>query len=295
MVGHGNPVKSNPTDEQAVHKHKARHRTIDYIIESSEFMKENSLKKMSVNDDPNEVSSHFSEKHVVTGYPRHDLLLNVQAETKNSWKNFLDGMSPKSVILYAPTNHPISADSEEPAVDFFPFDDFDRDELYSLLEKNDALLLFRPHPVDVRNMQNYSYGAYQRMQDQLERLCADSKYVRMATQYEVADTTQLLPFVDILITDYSSIYHDFLLLDRPIIFIPDRYELFEKKKGFRYDYFGHLPGPPVETFSDLTDEIEDIFNGKDNYRSDRLHLKEKVHKFSDGCCRGRVVELIKNS
>ena len=41
-----------------------------------------------------------------------------------------------------------------------------------------------------------------------------------ANQDKFEDVMELLKYVDVLITDYSSIYIDFLLLDRPIIFLP---------------------------------------------------------------------------
>ena len=41
-----------------------------------------------------------------------------------------------------------------------------------------------------------------------------------ANQDKFEDVMELLKYVDVLITDYSYIYIDFLLLDRPIIFLP---------------------------------------------------------------------------
>ena len=41
---------------------------------------------------------------------------------------------------------------------------------------------------------------------------------------------------DILITDYSSIYIDYLLLDRPLIFLPYDKEQYLKGRGMNFEY-----------------------------------------------------------
>ena len=51
---------------------------------------------------------------------------------------------------------------------------------------------------------------------------------------------RMLPYdflnvVDVLITDYSSIYFDYLLLNRPIIFHMPDLEEYQKKRGFILD------------------------------------------------------------
>jgi CDP-glycerol glycerophosphotransferase (TagB/SpsB family) len=114
----------------------------------------------------------------------------------------------------------------------------------------------------------------------------------MATQFEVADTTELLHFVDILVTDYSSIYHDFLLLDRPILFVPYDYQAFEKARGFSYDYYEYLPGPELMSFADFQSELSDIEEGVDRYRAERRRLRNLIHKHQDGCARERLTKLI---
>lgn len=71
------------------------------------------------------------------------------------------------------------------------------------------------------------------------------------------DTNELLSVVDVLISDYSSIYFDFLVSKRPILFfVPDLQE-YTTSRGL---YFGidKLPGPIAESFDELEDMLKDI-------------------------------------
>lgn len=58
------------------------------------------------------------------------------------------------------------------------------------------------------------------------------------------DTNELLSVVDLLITDYSSIFFDFLVTDNPIIFYSPDYEEYKNDRGF-YIKPDVLPGPSV--------------------------------------------------
>jgi CDP-glycerol glycerophosphotransferase (TagB/SpsB family) len=102
----------------------------------------------------------------------------------------------------------------------------------------------------------------------------------------------VLPFVDVLISDYSSIYHDFLLLDRPIVLIPYDYEEFARTQGFMYNYFANLPGPAVKSQKEFLQSLEDVLEGRDPYADKRRALQQLIHTHVDaGACR-LVVDII---
>lgn len=87
------------------------------------------------------------------------------------------------------------------------------------------------------------------------------------------DPYPILDKVDILVTDYSSIYFDFLLKDKPIIFFDYDYEEYiseSRKLYFNYDEF--TPGKRVKTMYELMNSlIED-----DNYENKRKLIKDRV-------------------
>lgn len=76
---------------------------------------------------------------------------------------------------------------------------------------------------------------------------------------EICDTQELLMQTDILITDYSSIYIDYLLLDRPILFYDYDYEDYlreDREMYFEYDKV--TPGQKVKNFEELAEALENI-------------------------------------
>ncbi len=221
------------------------------------------------------------EKHAVTGYPRNDVLLAPTAEMNAAWERFLDGAAPRKTLLYGPSwRH-----GREPTR-FFPFDDFDETALTELLDAEDMLLLLRPHVNDMRE--------FPEIGEFLNRLAAGSARIRLASHHIFPDVNMFLPFVDLLITDYSALYHDFLLLDRPMIFIPYDYEDFAAQNGFLYDYHANLPGPAVGTFREFCDRLERSRDGDDGFADARRRLTDKIHTYRDARSCERVAALIRD-
>ena len=85
------------------------------------------------------------------------------------------------------------------------------------------------------------------------------------------DIYPLLPFVDILITDYSSIYFDFLLLNKGVLLYPfDKQRFIENSNYLALDYDEYTPGKRVYSMTDFlsviaSDDILEI-DGKDKMR-----------------------------
>lgn len=104
-------------------------------------------------------------------------------------------------------------------------------------------------------------------------------------------TEELLPIIDILITDYSSVIFDYILLSKPLIlFVPD-YEEYKQKRGF-YIQLDSIPGRIVKDGKKLYEELINEYNDFD---------KEKIVEFSkhymgkcDGNSTQRLFDMIIN-
>lgn len=110
-----------------------------------------------------------------------------------------------------------------------------------------------------------------------------------------ADVYPLLPLTDLMITDYSSIYLDYLLLDRPIIFYPyDSEEYIGKERELLLDYNNVTPGAICYNQDSLEKEIyEHIISREDIFKKQRNKLKGQFFKYADGKSSERLWFAIK--
>ena len=119
--------------------------------------------------------------------------------------------------------------------EFFIDSGFNFQQLNDELLKNDSIFLIKLHPSSVIDIDLSVYPA-------LDVLPAS------------LDIYPILPYTDVLVTDYSSIYYDYLILNKPIILFPfDREKYIEKDRGFIEDYFTAMPSPYFDTFEELLD------------------------------------------
>ena len=102
------------------------------------------------------------------------------------------------------------------------------------------------------------------------------------------DIRDLMIASDILITDYSSIFVDYILLNKPVIFNTFDLEEYRKFRGLVIDYENpiHTPGPKI---NDLTD----ILNLNENeYKYNITESLNFFHKNSDSNSSKRIIEFI---
>ncbi|MGF1740556.1 CDP-glycerol glycerophosphotransferase family protein [Vibrio profundum] len=98
---------------------------------------------------------------------------------------------------------------------------------------------------------------------------------------------------DIMITDYSSIYFDFLLSDNPVIFTQfDHAEYISQNRELYYDYDTVTPGPKCSDWNDAMKWVERFNCNPSEYKNERLEMKNLFHKFQDGQSCERVFQKI---
>ncbi|MGN0435061.1 MAG: CDP-glycerol glycerophosphotransferase family protein [Wujia sp.] len=112
-------------------------------------------------------------------------------------------------------------------------------------------------------------------------------------------TEELMVCADVLITDYSSIFFEYLLLDKPIIFFASDYVNYTEKRGFYLDY-KELPGTVITDDNiasnedslcvDLCNAIRDNTDEADNYGCDRRAYRLKYMDGCDGHATERILD-----
>lgn len=214
----------------------------------------------------------FNKQILESGYPRNDFLINHNnPEQVNRLKEKLNIPSDKKVILYAPTWR----DDEYYSVGHYKFDlKLNLSKMQEGLS-DDYVILLRMHYLIAQKMNVKDYQGF---------------------AYDVSnhdDIRELYLISDVLITDYSSVFFDYSILNRPMIFFTYDLEKYrEKLRGFYFDFEKEAPGRLVYS----TDEIIDIMKDLDNYsKSWSNKLKEfrvQFSKLEDGNASKRVAQEI---
>ncbi|GGM46103.1 CDP-glycerol glycerophosphotransferase family protein [Microbacterium saperdae] len=222
------------------------------------------------------------DRVIVTGEPRVDVLSAGSPEERRARASAilrecldsLDGGTDASrTLLYAPTWRDGAADPAVPTAAEWV-------EIIRVLEQNDAVLLVRSHPL--------GEGGYAPP--------LPSRRVRMLGASVLADVTPVLPAVDILITDYSSLAFDAGLLAMPVLFLaPDAGE-YARTRGF-YGRFEDVAGEDAATtWGGLLSQLEQLLADTDAFASRSARsatLSAEMHAFRDGRNTRRVYEAIR--
>ena len=168
--------------------------------------------------------------------------------------------------MYAPTYRENFTTKE-------PFNSEELIKLNKLCEETDSLFLFKAHiseeVIKVRNLK------------------------KLLVVRKDADIQELLLISDILITDYSSVYCDFLLLNRPILLYTYDYEEYMGGRGLYYDNFEDVaPGPLLYTVNELIDAIRNIRDIKKDYETKALKLNNYFNRYKDGKSSERLLNFL---
>jgi CDP-glycerol glycerophosphotransferase len=112
-----------------------------------------------------------------------------------------------------------------------------------------------------------------------------------------SDIYPLLREIDILITDYSSIYFDYLLLDRPVIFYPyDLSSYATDDRNLLFDYEAMTPGPKAFDFESLLSTLSGILqNEKDEWKAERRRVLDLAFDGHDCFSTQRILDVLTGS
>lgn len=269
---HGTPLKKLGTDIEAVKMPGTE--TNEY---HQNFLKE--AKKWDYLVSPNKYSSDifkkafgFQKEMLESGYPRNDVLVTMNhrqaiEELKVKAKLPLN----KKVILYAPTWR----DDQHHDIGSYKFDI--RLDLAQLKESlgEDHILLLRYHYLVAENINLNGY----------EGFAYDfSSY---------SDIRDLYLMSDVLITDYSSVFFDYSILKKPVLFyVYDIENYRDHLRGFYFDLESDSPGPLLRTSEEVVGEL--LLLQKEGYQATEklMSFHDRFAYLEDGKASERVVQEV---
>ena len=218
------------------------------------------------------------EKMVSFGFPRNDVLFKDEINVKSIWKNRFN-----KVIVWYPTFRQSKGGRVVEGCECLPIIHNEQQavQVNSYLYERNVLIVLKPHFVqDISYLKDLKLSNIQFIDDEFfgENGITSYEFVRGC---------------DALLTDYSSIYFDYLACDRPIGAIWEDIEFYKKNRGFCMDIDYYLKGAEkIYTVNDFLDFIDRVSNGIDIQQAERKEIRALAHEYSDGKNTDRVVDYI---
>lgn len=190
---------------------------------------------------------------VVLGSPRNDILF---------WPgmlhdDFLESLKGKKVVTYMPTHRAYGKGKPSPTL--FIHDE----EKQQWLRDNNVVVLIKQHPNMIPQIKD-----------------SESSDVIIDVTKKGLDPQCTMVYSDVMITDYSSVWMDWLLMNKPLLhFFYDDFGTDDA--GFYYDLHDDPAGKICESEDELFNAIKQcIISPETMLPSDRI--VKKYHKYVDG-------------
>jgi CDP-glycerol glycerophosphotransferase len=250
---HGTPIKKIGKDVKNssstfTSKYESRY---DYFCVQGEYDRKVFNRAFNISED----------NMILTGLPRNDVLKNYDKNLINNLKRKLDLPLDKKIILYAPTFREFNNYQLQTPIDWNKWNDTLSDEYLIILRAHHATV----GSMNIEGMKNFinDFSSYSNLND-------------------------LMMISDILISDYSSIFFDYSILDKPMFCFAYDYEDYSSKRGLYFDIRNEIPGG----FSSEDELITQIV--KMDYESAKKSTEEFRHKYVEayGEATRKVVDIV---
>lgn len=218
-------------------------------------------------------------EHIVeTGYPRNDILFedcafsNLHNDQEKKVQEDIEQFKNAGckLLTYVPTFRP----SEKKFLDIMDLEKFN-----AFLKSHDMVLICKLHPKS-------------KFASEFEVMNYSNIYVVPAD----VDINSFLGRIDLMIADYSSVYSDYKLLDRPVVaFHYDFAEYSSDTRDAYFDWDEYMPEVKATTMEELERAILKVLSW-DEKRKERMDSRNKMYTYADckSCERTarKVLELL---
>lgn len=204
--------------------------------------------------------------------PRNDNLFRKIDLTKS-----LNISSDSRVIVFMPTfRKNASVGCDYSGSEFPLLNEENIEELNEFLANNNDILIIKPHPY----------------QQSVPIFTKNYSNIKVLTNLKLSllgiNLYSLLGSSDALITDFSSVYFDYLLTNKPIGFLIEDMSTYSKDRGFALkNPLSFMPGSKFSDIKGLEKFILDVNNNNDPYRKERERVNNISNSYqtSDSCKR----------
>lgn len=182
-----------------------------------------------------EVFGIEKEALLATGMPRLSSFLNpdIIENTKKRLYEEMPFLNGKRVITFAPTYR---GGNQKEA--YYDMEKVDQKSLYEYCKETNSVVIFKFHP--------FLQG------QQLVEKCYQDCFLDLS-DYNLND---LFYITDVLITDYSSCFYDYILLGKPVLFYVYDEEIYSATRGVHRSVSKTAPGKICKTFDELLEALK---------------------------------------
>jgi CDP-glycerol glycerophosphotransferase len=226
-----------------------------FLISTSDFFSDVLMK----------ASGFGPERLLATGLPRNDFLMTVRPRSADIVAQ-LRGNADR-LIFFLPTYRNSTRgfktrDGTE-TNSTLGLNAADAQQLHDWLQRNRCKLIVKPHPMSINAGKPFADDAQWSMIDE------QALFKAGLGLYE------LLAQADLLVTDVSSVYVDFLVTQRPqILYFPDM-QRYEETRGLLLNPLkDYAPGPIAQTFAELQSCLDLWIADDDSWRERRGQLRD---------------------
>lgn len=227
----------------------------------------------------------IDEKSIVsTGLPRYDQLYRKNSNIKDIVPNH---MRFNNIIIWVPTFRKhfqgtrIDCDTKYPYGLPIINTQEDVNALIEHLKKYNCLLIIKPHPAqDLTSLKEFG--------------CENIMLIYNSDlQIHNVQINEILSQTDAMITDYSSIYYDYLELDKPIAITLDDFESYSQQKGFVFEDFKEvIKGEYLYDIDGLFKFIEHVSKEIDICKKEREKVCNMIDDYHDDQSTKRTCDFV---
>ncbi len=209
---------------------------------------------------------------VVLGQPRNDFLFKPNSYVYKDYKK---------IFIWMPTfrksskmNY-VDIDTDES----FPL--LKEDDLFKindLMKKNNSVFIIKIHPLQDFDGNRYNFSNIKILTEEDINNLAINLY-------------SLLGASTCLITDYSSVYIDYLLIDKPIGFVISDIDEYKDNRGMMLENpLQFMPGKKIHNSNEFIDFIQDVFDENDMYANERRRVNDLFNSYKDDNSSKRIID-----
>ena len=209
------------------------------------------------------------DREIHSGTPRNDMYFGVGQDRVEQEKSRYSGLIPfekgKKVIMYLPTYRRTSKN-----ISFLRLPEEDKLKLNRLLERHNAVILEKLH-----------------LATSDEAVPQSDTVKHVPSHFNVQE---LMLFADVLISDYSGAFLDYLFLDRPIVHYVYDYDFYKNTdSGLYYEIDEFMSGHVCKDFDSLLAALDEVLSGGDPYRTRRQAIKDGFMEYEKGTASETIV------